>query len=153
MGALCTTHMITNTRCFLLVFLLPLIPLSLGLQPSTSCCAVTRLRDSSSTSTLESPSVRTLGAAGCSTGQTGPGIPPLKDGLCCLFAQISTSAERSPESVPTACVSTRSGASAASVPWASATTTYCSSAKVENSCCKLLLLSFPSLYGSSGHKQ
>lgn len=61
-------------------------------------------------------------------------VTPLRDNLCCVFVQTSTSVERSPESVPTACVSTRSGASAASVPWASATTTYCSFAKVkENS--------------------
>lgn len=69
-------------------------------------------------------------------------VTPLRDNLCCVFVQTSTSVERSPESVPTACVSTRSGASAASVPWASATTTYCSFAKVkENSGRRLLLLS------------
>ncbi len=49
--------------------------------------------------------------------------------------QISTSAARSRESARTASASTRSAVSAASVPWASATTTSCSSAKVPTRDC------------------
>lgn len=70
-------------------------------------------------------------------------VTPLRDNLCCVFVQTSTSVERSPESVPTACVSTRSGASAASVPWASATTTYCSFAKVKENSGRRLLFCLP----------
>ncbi len=57
--------------------------------------------------------------------------------LCCCFVQILMSAGRFLASVPTECVSTRLGASAANVRWALATTTYFSFVKV-----KLRLLIF-----------
>lgn len=57
----------------------------------------------------------------------------LHAGVTVLMASVQTlmSAGRSPVSVPMECVSTRSGASAVNVQWASATTTFCSFVKVK----------------------
>lgn len=97
-------------------------------QLSTSCCVVTRLPASSSTSTPASQSVRDK--TGAVQTRLAPGTYFTQGQSVCLV-QILMSAGRSPESVPMACASTRSEASAASAPWASATITYFSFVKVK----------------------